>query len=296
VNIKAFLLLFLFSGVVLSESESVVLESADVKVTAKELEYYFNDRLPPLAKSYAITQRKTYKESLENIYLIKHFSSLAKKNGLLRDDSTKWVADLERDRVLMKFYISNFVDARFKKIDWDAMAKEEYLANKSNYSTEERVKASHILIKTEGRNKAEAMELTSKVRAMILDGGSFVELAKQYSEDEGSKNNGGSLGYFERSNMVKPFADKAFAMSVESSVSEPVESMFGFHLIQYNGRIGKGVRAFDEVKEGIIKIRKKELKSKIHKDLVFAAKTSGDFNINEIEVDALKSRLTALSN
>ena len=81
------------------------------------------------------------------------------------------------------------------------------------------------------RSREEAFARASEIRERILAGEDFTELAREYSDDRGSAQVGGELGEFTRAQMVKPFADAAFALE-PGGVSEVIESEFGFHVIQ----------------------------------------------------------------
>jgi len=85
------------------------------------------------------------------------------------------------------------------------------------------VKASHILVKDEA--------LITEIKAKLDAGGDFAALAKEHSADPGSKNDGGSLGWFKQADMVGPFADAAFAAE-KGTITEPVKTRFGFHIIK----------------------------------------------------------------
>lgn len=89
------------------------------------------------------------------------------------------------------------------------------------------VRASHILVKTED----EAKSLLEEIRA----GKSFAQAAEEVSLCP-SGQNGGDLGFFGRGMMVKPFEDAAFSMENIGEVSEPVQTQFGWHLIQLTGK------------------------------------------------------------
>ena len=89
------------------------------------------------------------------------------------------------------------------------------------------VRASHILVKTEDEAK--------NLLAEISSGKSFSELAEEYSMCP-SGANGGDLGYFGRGMMVKPFEDAAFGLEKVGQISEPVQTQFGWHLIQLTGK------------------------------------------------------------
>lgn len=88
------------------------------------------------------------------------------------------------------------------------------------------VRASHILVKTE----QEAQELYNEIQ----NGKSFADIAQEKSLCP-SGQNGGDLGYFGKGMMVKPFEDAAFNLEV-GELSQPVETQFGWHLIQVTGK------------------------------------------------------------
>lgn len=104
----------------------------------------------------------------------------------------------------------------------------------SNFAHPEQVRARHILIAV-AADATPAQRAAAKARAddllkQIKAGANFVKLAQQYSEDPGTKNNGGDLGYFSQSEMVKPFADAVFRMKTgEMTV---VQTQFGYHVIE----------------------------------------------------------------
>lgn len=85
-----------------------------------------------------------------------------------------------------------------------------------------KVKASHILVSSEGEAKA--------LKSEIEEGASFEELAKKYSKCP-SGANGGDLGYFRRGQMVKEFENAAFDTEI-NQVSDPIKTQFGCHLIK----------------------------------------------------------------
>ena len=93
--------------------------------------------------------------------------------------------------------------------------------------------ARHILIRTDSTTTPDqARAVIEGLRARVLAGESFQDLAREYSQDPGSGARGGDLGTFGRGRMVPPFEAAAFALENVGDVSEPVESRFGVHLIQ----------------------------------------------------------------
>lgn len=128
--------------------------------------------------------------------------------------------------VLSKADIKTDIDVSEEAL---ARSYDEYAAAQAE--NEER-KASHVLIEiNDERSEEEAKALASEISSKAKAGEDFAELAKTYSDDIGSKNVGGDLGFNTRGGFVTEFDDVLYTMS-EGEVSEPVETEFGFHVIR----------------------------------------------------------------
>jgi peptidyl-prolyl cis-trans isomerase D len=131
---------------------------------------------------------------------------------------------------------------RYLTIDQDAMRQKvtvtgqqierTYNDNIQQYSTPEQVRASHILLKTEGKDDAAVKKQAQDLIAQLKKGADFAEMAQKYSQDEGSAKKGGDLDYFPRGQMVKEFDDVAFKLKPGDMTDEPVKSQFGYHIIK----------------------------------------------------------------
>jgi len=128
----------------------------------------------------------------------------------------------------------------------DAEVKEYYDLHADEYRTEEQVHARHILIKTEGRPDAEALALARSIKERLDKGEDFAALVKQYSEDPGSKDKGGDLGFFGKGQMVPEFEAAAFGLA-PNSISDPIKTSYGYHIIQTLNLRPAGEKSLEEV-------------------------------------------------
>jgi len=105
------------------------------------------------------------------------------------------------------------------------------------------MKIRHLLvrIKPSEKNRLDAEKKIKTIRERIVAGESFSDLAEIYSADPGSKNNGGSLGYIRRNQMVKDFETVAFTQKI-NMLSEPVETSFGFHILETTEKSGEKIK------------------------------------------------------
>jgi peptidyl-prolyl cis-trans isomerase C len=118
----------------------------------------------------------------------------------------------------------------------------------------ERARARHILIRVAPNaskdDRAAALKKIKDIQARLKKGEDFADLAGKYSDDPGSKERGGDLGYFSRGDMVPAFDKAAFALDV-GQTSDIVETDFGYHIIQLQEKKAAGKMSLDEIKDDL---------------------------------------------
>jgi len=154
---------------------------------------------------------------------------------------------LDPDRISV-----NYIELDIEQIAADISVdpdtvKALYDENIDSYVSKETRSLRHILLSTNGRNDKQQLAKAQDIYAQLTAGADFAELAKDNSQDPGSAANGGSLGEVEPGVMVAEFEQAAFALT-EGEISEPVQSQFGYHIIQVEKINGGKPQSFDEVK------------------------------------------------
>jgi peptidyl-prolyl cis-trans isomerase D len=137
----------------------------------------------------------------------------------------------------------------------DQEVTQYYQQHQSEYKVDEQVKARHILIKvdnpTDAKEDAAAKKKAQDVLDQLHKGANFADLAKKYSDDPGSKEQGGDLGFFKHGAMVSEFDQAAFSLQ-PGQTSGLVKTKYGYHIIQVEERQNAHLKTLDEVKGQIL--------------------------------------------
>lgn len=131
--------------------------------------------------------------------------------------------------------------------------KKQYQDNIQQYQVPNQVHVQHILFKTVGQTDAEVAETKKKAEDVLKQarkGAKFDELAKKYSEDPGSKDKGGDLGWIRQGQTVPEFEKEAFSLA-PGQISDLVRTQYGFHIIKILEKQTAHTKPFDEVKDSL---------------------------------------------
>src|SRR5271170_1907424 len=129
-----------------------------------------------------------------------------------------------------------------------------YNAHLADYKVENRAHVEHILFKTIGKTDAEVAEIHQKAEDVLKQakhGVNFEDLAKKYSEDDGTKPKGGDLGWIVEGQTVPEFQPAAFSLP-KGSISDLVKTQYGFHIIKVLDRETAHTKSFEEVRQSIL--------------------------------------------
>lgn len=183
------------------------------------------------------------------------------ENKIISEEAAKFkirISDEEIDDVLKSIISENGGEEEVNKVlndlyglsqkEFRKLIKVQLLREKFNNEALTKVKARHILVRLEeGADEAVTNAAKEKIDgylAEIKGGLDFAEAAKKYSEDVGSNEQGGDLGYFGRGEMVEEFEKTAFDTAV-GEISEPFRTSFGWHIVKVEEKKGEIDQSFE---------------------------------------------------
>ncbi len=215
-------------------------------ITSEELESKLNTIAPQVRERYTTSAGKL--EVLDNLITGEVVFQESLRQGLDKDKNVLAKLEDAKRQILVSTMVEKLVSEKMG----EEQIKKYYDDHKKDFK---QVKASHILVNQEDQAK--------DVYKQLKAGADFSELAKKYSVDTGTKDNGGDLGYFTRGQMVEPFEDMAFSLKV-NKFGEPIKTDYGYHIIKVLDI--KDPKKFEEMNSADINnIKGKMLKEEIEK-------------------------------
>jgi peptidyl-prolyl cis-trans isomerase C len=189
------------------------------------------------ARLQQVPFEQLYKPLLEHAIAIRLLAAEGRKVKLQETEAVQKRLKYIEGQYVYEAYVEKIVGERAT----EAKLKEAYEAFVKDYKGEDEVRASHILVKTEQEAK--------DIIAQLDKGADFAKLAKEKSTDPSKERNSGDLGFFSKEQMVKEFAEAAFAMKKGETVKTPVKTQFGWHVIRVTDRRAGAAPKFEEVKD-----------------------------------------------
>jgi peptidyl-prolyl cis-trans isomerase D len=138
-----------------------------------------------------------------------------------------------------------------------------YRESIDSFRIPDRVMARHILLSTTNKNEAEKGAIRAKIEGLLKQvkaGGNFADLAKKNSEDPGSKEKGGDLGWVTKGQMVPPFEAAVFSLQ-PGQISGVVTTEYGFHIVKAEAREVARLKPIEEVRDDIIQNARRSMGS-----------------------------------
>lgn len=182
----------------------------------------------------------------------------AEKAGIDKKDAVQQEIELARQGILVRALMTDHLD---KNPVTEARVKAEYDELKEEQSKELEYKVRHILVKDE----KQAQDLIAAISSGKI---SFEDAAKQDSIDPGSGANGGDLGWSPSGNYVPEFAEAVESLKKGEMTNKPVESQFGWHIVQVDDTRPTSFPEFDAVKPQIEEMLRQQQLARFQEELI----------------------------
>lgn len=266
---------------VAQDREAVLVQGPQAAITAQDV---LGDatRVPAELRAEVLGRPATVAQMASNLYIYRRIAQMAQAEGYDKQPDVVAALRASREKILADAWLAN-LDQKSRPTTAAAVLKAEaiYKAEPQRFAMGEAVRASHILVSGVGeaaRSKAEGL------LKQLKEGADFGKLAQQVSDDKGSGERGGDLGFFARGKMVEAFEEAAFALTKPGQLSDVVESQFGFHIIRLEARRPAGTQPFEEVRDALVK----EIQADVTQDAraTEAAKLRDEGKVNVEAVEA----------
>lgn len=169
----------------------------------------------------------------------------AAKKGLDKNAEVQTQLEMAKQEFLIRAYFDDFIKANPISDDAAKAEYEKVKGQQSDGGKKQEYKPRHILVKSEKDAKAIIASLNK------AGGKNFAELAKQKSQDPGSKAQGGAMDWSDGSNYVKEFTDALAKLKKGEYTKEPVKSRFGYHIIMLDDVRAMEFPPFEQVKDKV---------------------------------------------
>ena len=248
-----------------------------VSVRLSELEVA-QQSLPPQYRNMPL--QAVFPALLDRIIDSKLVVQEGKKNKVTEDPAYKKRLAFVEEQVLQDYWIQREIA---RKVTAEKL-RQRYEERLKSIPAEEELHARHILVATEDEAKA--------LIAEIKKGAAFDKLAKDKSTDKASGAEGGDLGWFKKSDMVKEFADAAFDLKKGEMTETPVKTQFGYHVIQVEDRRKAPPPAYEELAEQLREEMAREAVT-AQLDLLRSGAKIEKFNIDGSKAEAAPAKPAA---
>ena len=251
------------------------------KLTLEQFEKQIQS-LPPQFQMALIRNPHLKEQLLDRWVNITLLAQEAKERKLDQDPEIKTRMENIKNALLAQKLMGTEIKGKVKVTDDET--ETYYKDHQGEFSRPEAVKARHILIRVPAGSTKKAWEeaklKAEGIRKRIKKGEDFAKLAKEYSDDPGSKNKGGELGFFSKGRMVPEFESAAFSLN-PGAVSNPIKTSFGYHIIQVEKKRKATISPLSEVQPQIKRRLYMEKQKKLQDRLIEKLKAKYPVKVNK---------------
>jgi len=230
-----------------------------------------NELIQRIKQSASITDEevKDYwlkeNERIKAEYILLNIEDYEKEVNTTQKEIEKYYTEHKEEftvpeKVSVSYILINPEDFSKKVKITEEVLKKYYQSHLKEFEVPEKRRASHILIRvTSDEQEKEAKKKIEEIEKKVKQGSNFALLAKKYSQDKASAEEGGDIGFIAYNEAIPSFSNVLFSLKKIEEVSEVVRTPFGYHLIKLTGIKPAYTKPFEKVEE---EIKKRLLKEK----------------------------------
>jgi len=239
-----------------------------------------------------IASPQRMQQILGNLLIRSQLAADAREAGFDQDPLVAARMFKSAESTLANLWLEHYLDSQ-PDADYEAMAREYYLVNQEQFKSQPTVDVTHLLVSRKERSLEEARALAEELHERIVaDPAIFDELVLEYSEDPSASANLGQFTNVKRGDMVAPFETAAFALEEPGDISQPVLSVFGYHIIRLDQRHPPEPLSFDQVKKDLVGRQRHEHRERL-RSIYLSDLTQQEVKIDDEVMQDLLQRYVA---
>jgi hypothetical protein len=269
----------------------VLAQSQWTKLTKSDYEAALS-RVPPAQREEFATSPRRVQSLLNNVLVVKTLAAQARLDGVRPQGSVGVAPDETPEQALANAELAR-IDADAgrafdaKKDAFAAKARETYALSPDKYRVPEQLRYSDIAVRIEGRGEAAARARAEEARKRVVAGGDFAKVAREYSDDATTREQGGALPLVSRERLAKEFAAGVFALTKVGEISQPIKGPTAYHVVRLDERRPAHVEPFDDVRDKLLQDMRARYVAEQRDARIRAIHQDPSLVVNQAAIDAL---------
>jgi len=270
-----------------ADSESILINGPEVSLSAAEMSRVIGT-IPEATRGMIAANQRKLAELVDEVYINKVMAHRAQARGLADSPEVKAAVETATRNALAVAEMQSVVAEKTASADFTQWAREYYVANADKFVVPEMVSVAHVLIPADaGVPQVEAIAELEKLKAsLIANPASYADAVAALKESRPGQVQSATIGWISRSKVDPAFAEAAFALTEKGSVSDPVVTRFGVHLIRLDDRKAEHKQAFEEVQAGIESNLRKKREEEIRQAYINGITAAPGTQVNQEGLDA----------
>lgn len=267
--------------------DTVLVSRGDAAITVRDFKAALM-QIPDDYRLKAANDPKVADRLLSQLLENRLLAREARESGVAEDPTTRAAVQAATEKVLAQRQLAQVMEER-GGADLEAMARDYYRAYPEEFQQPPLLTVRHVLVSTEERDDSTALERAIEVRGKAKGGADFEELVAQYSDDEGSRAEGGLYEAVPADKLVEPFARAASSLET-GAISEPVKTTYGYHVIKLIEKQERGTKPFEAVRSELEARFAEEQRKRARETYLREIIKKHPLEINEKAIEALSGQ------